>query len=155
MCSCKTATKVAKKHEIKPWETKNQSFRYEVNRFLFCESKYSALKIKRCSSFRTTPYEDCDPVGIQPQDLQNFFSTRIFCFKNKKGVALSELHHVKIVIPLGFKPKTFRTGIWRSIQLSYGTLKISECKIKEKKRDGQIISVFFVGIRKDKEALKH
>ena len=25
------------------------------------------------------------------------------------------------VIPLGFKPKTFRTGIWRSIQLSYGT----------------------------------
>ena len=24
--------------------------------------------------------------------------------------------------PLGFKPKTFRTGIWRSIQLSYGAL---------------------------------
>ena len=40
-----------------------------------------------CSSFRTTPCEDSDPVGIQPQDLQNFFSTRIFCFKNKKGVA--------------------------------------------------------------------
>lgn len=26
------------------------------------------------------------------------------------------------VIPLGFKPKTFRTGICCSIQLSYGTL---------------------------------
>ena len=26
------------------------------------------------------------------------------------------------VTPLGFKPKTFRTGIWRSIQLSYGAL---------------------------------
>ena len=27
-----------------------------------------------------------------------------------------------VVTPLGFKPKTFRTGIWRSIQLSYGAL---------------------------------
>ena len=26
-----------------------------------------------------------------------------------------------VVTPLGFKPRTFRTGIWRSIQLSYGT----------------------------------
>lgn len=25
--------------------------------------------------------------GVDIQDLQNFFSTRIFCFKNKKGVA--------------------------------------------------------------------
>ena len=54
----------------------------------FSQPSLSALIIKKgVALVRTTPCEDCDPVGIQPQDLQNFFSTRIFCFKNKKGVA--------------------------------------------------------------------
>lgn len=52
----------------------------------------------------------CDPVGIQPQDLQNFFSTRSFCSLNTKGEPTSDSPYY-YVIPLGFKPKTFRTGI--------------------------------------------
>ena len=39
------------------------------------------------------------------------------------------------VIPLGFKPKTFRTGIWRSIQLSYGTLNSNVAVKLSKKND--------------------
>ena len=49
-----------------------------------------------------------DSGGIQTHDLQNFFSTKSFCFKIKK-VQLRQLH--PLVIPVGFKPTTFRTGI--------------------------------------------
>ena len=49
-----------------------------------------------------------DSGGIQTHDLQNFFSTKSFCFKTKK-VQLRQLH--PLVIPVGFKPTTFRTGI--------------------------------------------
>ncbi len=56
-----------------------------------------------------------DSGGIQTHDLQNFFSTKSFCSKNKisthktKKVQLRQLH--PLVIPVGFKPTTFRTGI--------------------------------------------
>ncbi len=49
-----------------------------------------------------------DSGGIQTHDLQNFFSTKSFCSKIKK-VQLRQLH--PLVIPVGFKPTTFRTGI--------------------------------------------
>jgi len=70
-----------------------------------------------------------DSGGIQTHDLQNFFSTKSFCSKNKKvqqtaetmaawvwqgchtlltkEVQLRQLH--PLVIPVGFKPTTFRT----------------------------------------------
>ena len=70
-------------------------FLFKTPRSLLIESKvfcYAKPKSffynKGVALVRTTPCGKCDPVGIQPQDLQNFFSTRIFCFKNKKGVAL-------------------------------------------------------------------
>ena len=47
-----------------------------------------------------------DSGGIQTHDLQNFFSTKSFCSKIKK-VQLRQLH--PLVIPVGFKPTTFRT----------------------------------------------
>jgi len=69
-----------------------------------------------------------DSGGIQTHDLQNFFSTKSFCSKNKKvqqtaetmaawvwqgchtllikEVQLRQLH--PLVIPVGFKPTTFR-----------------------------------------------
>ena len=89
----------------------------------------------------------CDPVGIQTQDLQNFFSTRSFCSLNSKGEPTSDSPYY-YVIPLGFKPKTFRTGIWRSIQLSYGTFApayswVSECKGTKSVSNQRPIYCFF------------
>ena len=45
----------------------------------------------------------CDPVGIQTQDLQN----RNLTLYSAKLLS----RYFRCVIPLGFKPKTFRTGI--------------------------------------------
>ena len=50
-----------------------------------------------------------DSGGIQTHDLQNFFSTKSFCFKIKKVQPQKDAP--KKVIPVGFKPTTFRTGI--------------------------------------------
>ena len=46
-----------------------------------------------------------------------------------------KLHLFLEVIPQGFKPWTFRTGIWRSIQLSYGTLNSNVAAKLSKKND--------------------
>ena len=72
-----------------------------------------------------------DSGGIQTNDLQNFFSTKSFCSKIKRCSRLLKLRlrgygrmpyppNIKmcnlerlhpLVIPVGFKPTTFRTGI--------------------------------------------
>ena len=70
---------------------------------------------------KTTPCGKCDPVGMQTQDLQNFFSTRSFCSLNTKGEPTSDSPYY-YVIPLGFKPKTFRTFS----QPAYSALKIKK-----------------------------
>ena len=44
------------------------------------------------------------------------------------------------VTPVGFKPTTFRTGIWRSIQLSYGTIRTA--KLVQTKRKCKYICYF-------------
>ena len=68
-----------------------------------------------------------DPAGIQTLDLQNFFLSRNSDIK-------SSIYFLE-VIPQGFKPWTFRTGIWRSIQLSYGTLNSNVAAKLSKKND--------------------
>ena len=64
------------------------------------------LKNEKGAVETTAPLSDSG--GIQTHDLQNFFSTKSFCSKIKK-VQLRQLH--PLVIPVGFKPTTFRTGI--------------------------------------------
>ena len=49
-----------------------------------------------------------DPVGIQTQDLQNFFWPHSANKKVHKGTSFMHLF-VVFVTPLGFNPKTFRT----------------------------------------------
>ena len=48
-----------------------------------------------------------DSGGIQTHDLQNFFSAKSFCSKNKKCATSKGC--TPLVIPVGFKPTTFRT----------------------------------------------
>ena len=62
---------------------------------------------KRGAAETTAPPGDSG--GIQTHDLQNFFSTKSFCSKNKRGATSKGC--TPMVIPVGFKPTTFRTGI--------------------------------------------
>ena len=57
----------------------------------------------------------------------NFLKPLLFDYKKQKEA--QRLLHLFVVIPLGFKPRTFRTGIWRSIQLSYGTMNYCFAKV--------------------------
>ena len=102
-------------------------FPYHCN-FIKCfrYNKSFCSKTKKVQLRQLHPLSDSG--GIQTHDLQNFFSTKSFCSKNKKvqlrqlnlilyAAEAGDLRYEKgavettapLVIPVGFKPTTFRT----------------------------------------------